>query len=441
MSGGSPKTQTVTQKNDPPAWAVSSFQDMLKRGNEIADTPYVPYTGQLVAGQTADQLASQDMVRAMAMGPSVISNGQGYAAGLLGGQGQWDGAMNPYFGQTNALIGGVSAGGSNPYIGAANPMIGNIGAGVGGGGGGRTQVGTNRFLGENPYLDNMIAASSRDVTEAFTDTKVPALLSQFQSGGAFGGTAMANALASEQDTLAQNLGELSNQYRFQDYQTQQALEEAGLDRSVNAQLADLARNAQSRDSAQARMLQGQIAAAQLYDQGIGRSAALFGEDANRSLSAALSRAGLYGADLDRNAGLGESALGRDLTAWGQYQGNQLSALGMLPSLNQAQYLGASMLGTQGQQQQALQQAWLDANYGQFMDARNWDMYRFNPLLQSLAAVQGGTVTQTSPYQGPSAGAGALGGAASGAAMGSMFGPIGTGVGALAGGLMGYFGSR
>ena len=86
--------------------------------------------------------------------------------------------------------------------------------------------------------------------------------------------AMANALASEQDTLAQNLGELSNQYRFQDYQTQQALEEAGLDRSVNAQLADLARNAQSRDSAQARMLQGQIAAAQLYDQGIGRSAAL-----------------------------------------------------------------------------------------------------------------------------------------------------------------------
>lgn len=424
MSGGSPKTQTVTQKNDPPAWAVSSFQDMLKRGNEIADTPYVPYTGQLVAGQTQDQLASQAMIRAMAGGPSVIGNGQDYAAGLLGGMGQWGGGGN-------ALLGDVSAGGPNPFIGAMNPMIGQIGVGTGGGGGGRTQVGTNRFLGENPYLDNMIAASSRDVTEAFTDAKVPALLSQFQSGGAFGGTAMANALASEQDTLAQNLGELSNQYRFQDYQTQQALEEAGLDRSVNAQLADLARNAQSRDAAQARQLQGQIAAAQLYDQSIGRSASLYGQDADRSLSAALSRAGIYGQDLDRG-----------LAAWGQYQGNQLSALGMLPSLNQAQYLGASMLGTQGQQQQALQQAWLDANYGQFMDARNWDVSRFNPLLQSLAAVQGGTVTQTSPYQGPSAGAGALGGAASGAALGSAIMPgIGTGIGAVAGGLMGYFGSR
>lgn len=411
MSGGQPKTQTVTQKNDPPAWAVSSFQDMLKRGNEIADTPYVPYTGQLVAGQTPDQLASQQMIRGMAGGPSVVSNGTQYAAGLLGGQGQYQGGANPFMGATNA------------YVGAMNPMLANIGAGAGGGGGGRTQVGSNRFLGENPYLDQMIAASSRDVTDAFKNTEIPGLLSQFQSGGAFGGTAMQNAMSQSQNTLAQNLGELSNQFRFQDYQTQQAMEEAGLDRSVNAQLADLARNAQSRDAAQARQLQGQIAAAQLYDQGLGRSASL------------------YGQDLSRNASLGESALDRGLAAWGQYQGNQLSALGMVPGLNQAQYLGASMLGTQGQQQQALQQAWLDANYGQFMDARNWDVARFNPLLQSLASLQGGTVTNTSPYQGPSAAAGAAGGALSGAGVGAKFGPVGAGIGAVAGGLMGYFGSR
>lgn len=399
MSGGTPKTQTVTQKNDPPEWAIGSFKDMLARGNTLADTPYVPYTGQLVAGQNGDQLASQGMIRAMAGGPSIVSNGTNYAAGLLGGAGQYQGGSNPYMGATNAMIG------------AGNPLIGSIS------GGGRINAGTNKFAGENPYLDEMIAASSRDVTDAFTKTEIPGLLSQFQTGGAFGGTAMQNAISSSQDTLAQNLGELSNQYRFQDYQTQQGMDESRL-----------ARQAQLSDAAAAREMQASIAAAQLYDVGLGRDASL------------------YGADLDRNAGLGENRLNRGLAAWGQYQGNQLSALGMLPGLNQAQYLGASMLGTQGQQQQALEQAWLDANYGQYMDARGWDMQRFQPLLQSLAAVQGGSVTNTSPYQGPSAMGGALGGALAGAGAGAAMGGAAKGAvfgpwGAAIGGLMGYFGSR
>lgn len=583
MSGGTPKTQTVTQTSEPPAWAIDSFKDMLGRANGLADTPYTPYTGQLVAGTTSDQDASYEMIRQMAGGPSIVNNGMDYAAGLLGGQGQWQGGSNPYFGATNELIGGVQAGGNdyygatnqligdiqggtngylgatnayegrrnphiqnvegganqmagatnsrigqitsggwNPYIGAENPLIGSIS------GGGNISAGRNAFAGANPYVDGMIAASSRDVTEQFTDAKVPAMLAQFQAGGAFGGTAMQNAVASEQDTLAQNLGELSNQYRFQDYQTQQGMEESRL-----------SRQAQLSDSAAQRQLQASMAQAQLYDQGMGRSASLFGEDAarslaarttraqmegqdlsrnaaiygqdadralqgntaqaglyegwlgrnsdiygqdlsrnaalgesglgrnlqaattraglfgedlsrnaglgesfaNRDLQASTTRAGLYGQDLDRNSSLGENALGRDLSAWGQYQGNQLAALGMIPGLNQSQYLGASMLGTQGEQQRQMQQQWLDSNYGQFLDARGWEMAQFNPLLQGLAAVQGGSVTGTSPYQGPSAGAGALGGAASGAAMGSAFGPWGTGIGAVAGGLMGYFGSR
>src|SRR5690606_22462999 len=120
-----------------------------------------------------------------------------------------------------------------------------------------------------------------------------------------------NAMASEQNTLAQNLGELSNAYRFQDYQTQQAMEEAALGRSLQAQMADNQINAQMADNAAGRSLQGGIAAAGLYD----------------------------------------NALARDLQAWAQHQGNQLSALGMVPGLHQAQYLGAGLLGQQGLQQQ------------------------------------------------------------------------------------------
>lgn len=372
MSGGS-KDSTVTQTSEPPSWAVPYFKDAVEQAQSISNQPYTPYTGQLVANQTPDQYGSQDMIRSMAYGPSAVQNGQQYAANILGGQGQYQGAENTY--------------------------IGNITGGGGGGGGGNTQVGTNRFLGENPYVDQMIAASSRDVTDNFSNATMPSLLAQFQQGGAFGGTAMQNQMTAANDTLSQNLGDLSNQYRFQDYQTQQALEESGLDRSVQAQLADKARQSQAREAAAARNMQAQIAQAQLYDQG----------------------------------------LSRDQQAWGQFQGNQLAAMGMTPGLNQAQYYGAGLLGQQGLQQQGLGQTYLDANYNQFLDARNWDVNRFQPMLQGLAAIQGGSVTSPNPNQ-SSPGAGALGGALSGAATGSMFGPWGTAIGAGVGGLAGYLGS-
>lgn len=378
MSGGG-KTQTITQKNDPPSWAIPYFQDAVSRAQGIADTPYSPYTGQLVADLTPDQLASQNMIRSMAYGPSAISAGQDYAMGLLGGQGQYQGGSNPYFGATNGLIGSIS-------------------------GGGVIDAGTNKFAGSNPYLDQMIAASSRDVTDAYSKSAMPSMLAQFQQGGAFGGTAMQNAMESANNTLAQNLGDLSNQYRFQDYQTQQQMDEARL-----------ARQAQLSDSAAARQLQASIAAAQLAGQ-----------------------------DLSRNAQLGESALGRDLSAWQVDQGNRMSALGMLPELNQAQYYGAGLLGQQGLQTQGLQQTYLDALYNQYQDARNWDVSRFQPYLQGLAAVQGGSVQSQQPGSSPVMGA--LGGGLAGAAAGGMIGGAANGAtfgpwGAAIGGLLGYLGSR
>lgn len=518
MSGGGSKNQTVTQTSEPPSWAVPYMQDAMHRAQQIGSEPYTPYTGQLVAGLNADQLGSQEMMRQLAYGPSLVNNANDYAAGLLGGQGQYQGGYNPYFGASNDLIGsiggganpymgaqndligqihdtanpylgaqntmigGISAGASNPYIGAVNPLIGGIS------GGGKISAGTNKFAGSNPYLGQMIADSSRDVTDAYSNATVPNMLAQFQQGGAFGGTAMQNAATQANNTLAQNLGDLSNQYRFQDYQTQQQLDES-----------KLARQAQLSDSAANRNMQASIAAAQLYDTGMARSAGLYGQDADRALQAGLSQAqlygqdlgrnaqlgdaaaqralesslsranlydtglsrnaqlgegaanrllegsttqaGLYGQDLSRNASLGESALGRDQQAWQQYQANQLNAMGMVPQLNQAGYYGSAMLGQLGAQNQSLEQQWLDANYGQYLDARNWDVSRFQPLLQGLSAAQGGTVTSQEPYQGPSPAAGALGGAASGAAVGSTFGPWGAVIGGGIGAIGGYLGSR
>src|SRR5690606_20759544 len=103
------------------------------------------------------------------------------------------------------------------------------------------------------------------------------------------------------------------------------------------------------------------------------------------------------ADLSRNAGLYENSLNRDMQAWGQYQGNQLGALGMVPGFNQAGYYGANQLANQGLLQQGTNQAGLDADYGQFLDQRGWQGNRLGLLARVLATIEGrGAQTQSGP---------------------------------------------
>lgn len=69
---------------------------------------------------------------------------------------------------------------------------------------------------------------------------------------------MAQAAQQSQDTLAKNLAQSTNSLRFQDYTQQQGLAESALNRSVQAQQTDLARN-----SALAQQgFQNQLAASQ-----------------------------------------------------------------------------------------------------------------------------------------------------------------------------------
>lgn len=55
--------------------------------------------------------------------------------------------------------------------------------------GATTQVGTNRFAGQNPYLNQLVQDSQGDVTRNYTTSIQPGLMAQFNSSGAFGGTA------------------------------------------------------------------------------------------------------------------------------------------------------------------------------------------------------------------------------------------------------------
>jgi hypothetical protein len=135
--------------------------------------------------------------------------------------------------------------------------------------------------------------------------------------------------------------------------------------------------------------------AQLRSQGFDTAAGLMSQDMNRSLTAGLA---------NQTAGL---------------QGNAINLQ------------GAGMLGQFGMQDQATNQAGLDAAYNEYLRSTYGPMEGYNFLGGLLSGSQYATPG------GPGAGRSALGAGLSGAAIGSAFGPLGAGIGAGAGLLGGW----
>lgn len=187
MSSGKKKTtNTTVSTNDPPAWSTGYFQQALNRASQLSQQPYVGYGGPTVAGFTPDQENAFTMNRALA-----------------DQNGQWQANAGDY---VNRAIGGEFA---NPY---------------------RDQK--NQYAGENPYLGNMIDAANRDITQRYTESTLPTQLAQFNAGGAYGGSAMQQALSQGQQNLAQQLSDTNFQYRNADYDRQAELAESGLNRNA-----------------------------------------------------------------------------------------------------------------------------------------------------------------------------------------------------------------
>lgn len=92
----------------------------------------------------------------------------------------------------------------------------------------------NPYAGENPYLGQMIQSAQKDVTDAYSNSTLPNLMGQFNSAGAFGGTAHQQALQGSQQALAGELGDISTSLRNQDYNRQAQLAESGLNRGMDA---------------------------------------------------------------------------------------------------------------------------------------------------------------------------------------------------------------
>src|SRR5262245_31539437 len=176
---------------------------------------------------------------------------------------------------------------------------------------------------------------------------------------------------------------------------------------------------------------------------------------------ALDAIGATGANLAQqtygtNVGAIQAARGQDIGAETSRYGTDVNAaaaadrlqaenisraLGLTPTISEAQLAPARTVGGVGDVRQAMAQALLGERVGNF----NYD--QLAPFLQSkeilalMAGLPGGTSISTATTPKPNPFLTALGGAATGAGLGSTFGPIGTGVGALGGGLLGLLGAR
>lgn len=194
MSSGGDEQQTTTSTSGPPEWAIPYFQQLGSRAMNVADQQWSGYGGDRVAGFTPEQMTGLQMGTDRALGPSYTQ-----AAG-------------------NELNATLAGGRANPYASARNP-----------------------YASQNAYLDSMVNAASEDVVRNYQTAIAPSIATQFAKGGAFGGSAMNEQLANSQRELAGQLGRVSTNLRYQDFNDQRGLEEQYLQRAGGAYEAERGR--------------------------------------------------------------------------------------------------------------------------------------------------------------------------------------------------------
>ena len=153
-------TDTFTTSQTMPSWVQPFAAGYLDRAQTVADQAYQPYTGATVAG------------------------------------------FNPF--QTSAFQATADrASAGNPAMNAANGALTNT---IQGG-----------FLQGNPFLQSQIDAAQGDLTKQWNNVAKPAWDTAMSNSGSFGNAGVAQANAYAQEGLQRNLGNISQNMRFQNY--------------------------------------------------------------------------------------------------------------------------------------------------------------------------------------------------------------------------------
>lgn len=214
MSGGG--TSGSNQTSEPWANVKEPMIDVVNQGMSLFGTPYVQYTGQQVANPSdMTQLANEMAYQRVSMGAPDLNAARGMAQDVSNGA---------YF-DSPGLNANVSS--------ARNP-----------------------YAGQNSYLDQMIANNAGNMASAFSAGQAAQNDALAARAGAFGGSAHLQKQSMDASNLAQQIGQMATQNRFQDYQTQQNLAEQAINRDTQNQQYNTGMQQSAYQQSMGNMLQG-----------------------------------------------------------------------------------------------------------------------------------------------------------------------------------------
>jgi hypothetical protein len=386
MSKSKPQETTATTNTSQviPDWLAQTGQNAVSRAEDLSNRPYTPYTGEMVAPQSADTLQSYQQVRdlqgqgAPAFGQSLDAYGRlvGSAAPITAG------GVNA---NTNSLYGNFNQN-------VMNPAQGLLGGYLNGGPATAQQVGQNAATLMSPYARNVIDPTLAAGEQA-REIARQKIAGNAANAGAFGGSrqGVAEGVSDAQTLLGtqQQIGQMLN---------------TGWGQALNS---------------------GTQLGLQAGQQGYGAATGLANLGAAGYANAAAAGQGIANTNL--NAGLAAAA-------------------GLPGAATAQQTYGktdASMLQAIGADQQNYGQRVDNAGYGQYLDEQGWPVQNLDLLLGAVGGVpystQGtGFNTQQQTLNKNMAG-GILGGALSGATTGaavSAGNPYVAAAGAVVGGISG-----
>ena len=327
MSKG--KTTTV-QEASLPAFQEAQFKELFGAAKGVAQQPFIPYTGPMVAGFSPDQLRQFQATRGL------FETGMGYdptraLQGMV--QDQYTPTIQPVTGFQAPTIEATQAPGAAQIGPVATPQFrGLLGADIG--------------AYQSPYQQQVIDLAMQDIQRQ-ADIARGGAQERAIRAGAFGGSRSAILEAESQRPYAEQMA-----------RTAAGLRQAGFEQAQAAAERDIARQQELGIFGAGQAQQRALQQAQL-----GQQAGIFGAELGqqrRMQQAALEQQRqLAGLDIAGRAALTQPQLEMQARA---------QRAGLLGGLQQQQLTGLGLLGGIGAQQQALQQRAIDAQRGEFARA-------------------------------------------------------------------------
>jgi len=355
--GGSAAGQTTTtQQVDPQTQAMQ--QDLYQRSQQIAQQPFIPYTGPMVAGFSPDQLRQFQATRGL------FESGMGYdpTKALQGmAQEQFKPTIQPVTGFEAPTIEATQAPGAAQIGPVSTPQFQGL---------------LSQDIGayQSPYQQQVIDLAMGDIQRQADIARTGAQERAIRAG-AFGGSRSALLESESQRPYAEQMA-----------RTAAGLRQSGFEQAQRAAQSDLARQQQLGMFGAGQEQQRALQQAQLGQQA-GIFGAELGQQRRMQQAQLQQQRQMGGLDIAGRAALTQPQL--EMQARAQRSG-------LLGGLAGQQLQGLGLLGGIGQQQQALQQQAIGAQRGEFQRALQYPQQQLGLLATGVSGVQP-TITQTGGY--------------------------------------------